>query len=195
MINREKLQQLVEVFYQPTFKTFYVNSLDSENFVRPLGVFVSLGITTSMKVLEDIRDIISETGGYNAVIGEISSVKSVGGQYLNTLEKAGSGVCQYPISEFPEGCMKEEEAREELKRMKELMQEDTSLDALKKYATKISKLQGLIEKLTETNGWALHVIQKDEAGDFKIYHKNINYLNEVGVEYRVGIYVSEGDLR
>lgn len=187
-INREKIHNLVEVFYQPTFKTFYVNSVDSETFVKPLGVFVSLGITTSMKVLEDIKNIIVNTGGYSAIVAEISS-KRVAGQFLNTLIETENPK-QYKLTEFDSSIMNEEQARAELGRMRELMSPNQDLEILKEYAPKISRLQDLIDKLTSTQGWDAHLIQNDN-GEYRIFHQYVNYKKEDEVEYRVGIYVSE----
>lgn len=188
-INREKIHSLVEVFYQPPFKTFYVNSVDGETFVKPIGVFVSLGITTSLKVLDDIRGIIDETKEYSAVLSEISS-KKIAGQFLNTVINTGSPH-QYKITNFSDQILDEEKAREELGKMKALMDPSQSLETLREYAPKISRLQDLIDKLTSTNGWDAHLIQKDdEKGEYRIFHQYINYKKENDVEYRVGIFVT-----
>lgn len=191
-ISRDKIHSLVEVFYQPSFKTFYVNSVDGETFVKPIGVFVSLGITTSLKVLEDIKNIIAGGEGYNAVLAEIES-KKVAGQFLNTV------VCtmnpkQYKITNFTEDIMNESEAMAELERMKGLMNPSQDLDILKEYAPKISRLQDLIDKLTSTHGWDAHLIQKEESGDYRIFHQYINYKREGELEYRLGIFVTENNV-
>lgn len=157
-INRDKVHSLVEVFYQPSFKTFYVNSVDGETFVKPVGVFVSLGITTSLKVLEDIKNIISGSEGYSATLAEIKS-KKVAGQFLNTVT-CTTGPKQYKITNLSEDIMGEEESKAELERMKNLMNPSQNLDILKEYAPKISRLQDLIDKLTSTHGWDAHLIQK-----------------------------------
>ena len=73
-INREKLHNLVGLIYSPTYKTFYVNSLDGMSFVKPYGIFVSLGITTSKRTLEEVRQQIA-AHGYDTAIAEISSIK------------------------------------------------------------------------------------------------------------------------
>ena len=188
-INRDKIHSLVEVFYQPPFKTFYINSVDGETFVKPIGVFVSLGITTSLKVLEDIRGIINDSDEYNAVLSEISSHK-VAGQFLNTVIKTGNPK-QYKIVDLPESVMDEEKSKEELQRMKGLMDPSQSLETLKEYAPKISRLQDLIGKLTSTNGWDAHLIQREDNGEYRIFHQYINYKKEGDVEYRVGILVTD----
>ena len=188
MIFREKINEVVEVFYQQNFKTFYINSIDGKNFVKPVGVFVSLGITTSLKSLEDIRSVIANTEGYSAVIAEISS-KKVGNQFLNTVINLETPK-QYTLSNSGENILNKTEAEEELNKLKEKMNTDEDITILQKYAPKISKLQDLINKLTVSNGWESHSIQKD-GEDYKIYHQNVNYKKEGDIEYRIGIFVSE----
>lgn len=188
-INRDKVHSLVEVFYQPSFKTFYVNSVDGETFVKPIGVFVSLGITTSLKVLEDIKNIIAGSEGYKAVLAEIKS-KKVAGQFLNTVTSTIDPK-QYKIENLSEDIMNEGESRAELERMKGVMDPSQDLDILKEYAPKISRLQDLMDKLTSTHGWDAHLIQKEKSGDYRIFHQYINYKKEGDLEYRVGIFVTE----
>ena len=188
MIFREKINEVVEVFYQQNFKTFYINSIDGKNFVKPVGVFVSLGITTSLKSLEDIRSVIANTEGYSAVIAEISS-KKVGNQFLNTVINLETPK-QYILNNSGENILNKTEAEEELNKLKEKMNTDEDITILQKYAPKISKLQDLINKLTTSSGWESHSIQKDDE-DYKIYHQNVNYKKEGDIEYRIGIFVSE----
>lgn len=188
-INRDKVHSLVEVFYQPSFKTFYVNSVDGETFVKPIGVFVSLGITTSLKVLEDIKNIIAGSEGYKAVLAEIKSRK-VAGQFLNTVTNTMNPK-QYKIENLSEDIMNESESRAELERMKGMMDPSQDLEILKEYAPKISRLQDLMDKLTSTHGWDAHLIQKEKSGDYRIFHQYINYKKEGDLEYRVGIFVTE----
>lgn len=188
-INRDKVHSLVEVFYQPSFKTFYVNSVDGETFVKPIGVFVSLGITTSLKVLEDIKNIIAGSEGYKAVLAEIKS-KKVAGQFLNTVTSTMDPK-QYKIENLSEDIMNEGESRAELEKMKGMMDPSQDLDILKEYAPKISRLQDLMDKLTSTHGWDAHLIQKEKSGDYRIFHQYINYKKEGDLEYRVGIFVTE----
>lgn len=188
-INREKIHDLVEVFYQPTFKTFYINSTNGTTFIKPIGVFVSLGITTSMKVLEDIKSIINSTEEYEATIVEISS-KRVAGQFLNTIINREDPK-QYKLTSFSENIMDEKKSKEKLEEMKNLMSPEQDLEVLRTYAPRISRLQDLIDKLTTTNGWDAHLIQEKEDGEYRIYHQYVNYRKDGDIEYRVGIYVCE----
>ena len=186
-ISREKIHELVEVFYQPTFKTFYVNSIDEETFIKPIGVFVSLGITTSLKVVNSIKEIISGYN-YNTKIVEISS-RNINGQFLNTI--ISENPHQYRIDESDK-ILEHDKALEELCRLKALMKPEESLDTLQYYAPKIQKLQGLIDELNKNpQGWENHVIKLEDDGNYKIFHKLVNYKKTDDMEYRIGIFVSE----
>lgn len=187
-INREKIHDLVEVFYQPTFKTFYINSTNGVNFVKPVGVFVSLGITTSMKVLEDIKEVINSTEEYEASLVEISS-KKIAGQFLNTV--INDNPKQYKLTDFSENIMDEKAARDYLEKIKGLMSPDQDLGVLKDYAPRVSRLSELIDKLTSTNGWDAHLIQDCGNGEYRIFHQYVNYKKEDDLEFRIGIYVKE----
>lgn len=195
-ISKETIHELVEVFYQPPFKTFYINSSDGETFIKPLGVFVSLGITTSLRVLQDIRDVLSKSSGLSARLAEIKSQK-IAGQFLNYIvPKKESDIVQYNMAEFPDLCMDEDTAKNLLKRMKEKMisSEKSDVISLYDYCPKISKLSELIDKLNSNPvGWRDHMIQETPEGEYRIFHKKVNYQrSEIdGSEYRIGIYVTE----
>lgn len=187
-ISREKIHEIVEVFYQPTFKTFYVNSVDEKTFIKPIGVFVSLGITTSPKVIDSIGEVIAGYG-YETKVVEISSRK-LNGQYLNTIVSETPE--QYEMEES-ENTLGKEKASSELSRLKEFMDPTEDLETIQKYSPKIQKLQELIDELNRTpDGWSSHVI-KIEDDDYKIFHKQINYKKSEDVEYRIGIFVSSKD--
>lgn len=191
MVDKKKIHELVGVFYRPTYKTFYVNSVDGESFIKPTGVFVSLGITTSLKVIEDIRNTITENTEYVAQIAEISS-KKIGSQFINTITNIDNPQ-QYRLESFGDNVLDEEQARKELENMMELMNPQQDLSILNEYAPKISRLQDLINKLTDSDGWDSHAIQRiDESeGSYGVFHKLVNYRVDNDVEYRLGIYVRE----
>lgn len=187
-INREKLHNLVGVIYQPTYKTFYVNSLDGIEVVKPYGIFVSLGITTSKRTMEEVRQQIT-AHGYETSIAEISSIKDGStGQFINTLMGVKDPV-QYPVTDYdPETVFDKEAAEEELDRLKSLLTVDQDLEILKQTSLKVSKLTDLINKLN-AGGWTNHYIQID-GNTYRIFHRFVNYKREGEVEYRIGIFVS-----
>lgn len=189
MINKKDVEKIVEIFYQPNFKLFYINSLDGEKFIKNIGIFVSLGITTSKKILEDIRDILNNNKEFKATIVEISS-KKISGQYCNTIVNFNPE--QYMVTDFGDNVMDKEKALSELEKLKSLMSPEDDIENLRIYAPQISKLNTLIEKLNVNNGWENHLIQNDD-GDFKIFHKYVNYKKENDLEYRIGIYVTNNN--
>lgn len=184
-VSREEVHRLVEIFYQHEFKTFYINSIDGKEFIKPFGIFVSLGLTTSMSTLDNIKSILEENG-YTVKIAEISS-KKVGSQYLNVLTK-NDNPSQYRV--IGDDCtFGKEEAEAELKRLESNLSVDVDLDTLAKLSPRVSSLRKLIEKLSSTNGWEDHLIRVDSDGEYSIFHKNVNYKKDGDLEYRVGIYV------
>ena len=189
MISREKVHDLVRLFYHPTYKTFYINSEDGKEFTKPLGVFVSLGITTSMRTLNNIKDFIESNKEYKAEIVEISS-KKVDDQFLNTVINKNNP-SQYRLEELPSGIMTKEEVMQELDSMKSHMNPAASLETITEYSHRVHKLQYLVDRLDETNGWDSHMIQKGEDSDYRIFHLNVNYDKREGIEYRIGILVNE----
>lgn len=189
MMIKEKLRDLISVFYRNTFKIFYINSCDGETFTKPLGLFVSLGITTSPSILENMREIL-ESSGYTATICEISS-KRFGGQYLNTITDQEFPK-QYELTEFDDDILDRDGAISLLNSYKKDINQDQDIELLKYLVPHAARLEELINKLDRTSGWDLHLIQKiDDTENFKIFHKFVNYKQVDGVEYRLGIYVSE----
>lgn len=192
-INREKIKELVEIFYQPVFKTFYINSLDGITLVKPDSVFVSLGMTTSMKGIEGMRDIIESSGGYEAEIVEISSRKILG-QFINKVTKKSPS--QYEVTELPEGVMDRDKALEEVENLREMLSVDQDISILNKVAPKVNQLQKMINKFDQQGLWEEQYILKpeDESGcEYKVFLKHVNYRQDpnTGLEYRIGILVRE----
>ena len=94
-VHKDRIHELVEIFYQRRFKTFYVNSENGKTFSTPSGVFVSLGITTPLRVLWDMQKVLSQE--YNACLAEIKS-DIVGGQYMNIVtDRKEDEIAQYII--------------------------------------------------------------------------------------------------
>jgi hypothetical protein len=192
MTIRKKIRDIIEIFYNRSiFKIFNINSLDGKVFSHLEGVFVSLGITTSMKMLKDIAEVINtEDNGFKATIVEISSKKVVN-QYLNTVTKRDN-VEQFLISDLNNPSLLDKEASEKLlNELKQRLTEKTSLEELKNLTPRISKLASLIQKLDKSSGWDSHMIQESEEEFYRIFHKFINYKKVEDVEYRIGIYVEE----
>lgn len=195
MVSREEIHELVGLFYRSSYKTFYVNSSNGKDLLsKPRGVFVSLGMTTSRRVLENIRDFLGGSKKYVSRIAEISSVK-VGEQYLNTLSENNSDPQQYRLTVYPEGVMGKDAAMEELEMLRSKMNPAASLETLTEYSHKLNKLRYLVDRLDESHGWDSHLIQKVDDSDYCMFHCNVNYERRDGVEYRLGILVQENNDR
>jgi len=186
VVNVDKLKKLIEVFYQPPFKIFYVNSTDAKTFIKPIGVFVSLGITTSPKVLSNIKNIIDSDPNFNAIVANITS-KKVNDQYLNTL--IGENEQQYRIENLPPNVLDKTQAEEELDRLHEKMSVKENLEVLQKYAPKVSQLQDLISDINSRDDWENQLIQKDDEENYRIFHRLVNYQKLEDTEFRLGIFV------
>jgi len=184
MIEKNRIQELINVFYQQPFKIFYVNSEDCENFVKPKGLFISLGITTSMKTLESIGQVIANT--YPESTPRVAELKSrciSGNQFLNTITD-NSNPQPYTISELPKNAFTRDEAIQELDRLRGLIKSSGDLDAM----VLTQKLQELVDKFDQVDGWDDLRILKVE-NDYKTFHTIANYKKEGEFEYRIGIYV------
>ena len=193
-MNRDKLCSIVEVFYQSSFKTFFINSIDGENFIKPVGIFVSLGITSSMDVIESVRNSIQNAAPeYTAKVVEISS-KKVLGRYLNTV--TNNVPSQYILTEFPEGALDKDSAEEELKKLKAMLTPDADMKTLQETTLKVQRLNELLSRFSDDT-WNSHFIVPGDDNDYKLFHKYVNYRSEGEgdnmVEYRIGIFVIENE--
>lgn len=192
MVNREEVNELVNIFYHKTkYKLFNVNSVNGEEFTKPLGIFVSLGMTTSLKQIQDITSAISHCKGYTARVAELGSIK-IGGIYLNYLTGADP-IQQYPLDEGnSEGLMNRDEVLETISKLVEQSKDlNTSQAELVEISGKLNKLTYLNNQLEESDGWSTHAIMED--GDYKIYHLRLNYKKDPdsNIEYRIGIFVED----
>lgn len=184
-LDKDKVHEIVEIFYQkPPFKTFYVNSTDGVNFCKPLGVFISLGITTSFKVLTDLAKILCRTPGMTARVAEIVSTK-VEGQFLNVLSDSIPDT-QYevnPETVAPSKVLGKSEAEAQLQ---ELMDQGKTEQYM--------KLRDTIARVQEdpAGAWTNKQVMCLDNGGYRVFHRLVNYRKDVDdTEYRLGIYVDE----
>lgn len=184
MLEKKQLHELIKVFYQQPFRIFYVNSDNGENFSKPTGLFISLGLTTSIKTIEGLKAVISNTYPERIVkLVELKSKCVFGDQFLNTVTENDSPK-PYVISEYPENSMDKEESEKELSRIKEEIKNSKDVNLI----VSAQKLQELIDRLSLSDTWDSHKILKVDS-DYKIFHTITNYKREGDVEYRIGIYV------
>lgn len=186
MVNKEKVHELVSIFYRSNFKTFYINSEDGKEFSKPGAVFVSLGITTSMSQIDNVKNILTGCGDYSVKVVEIGS-KKIGDTYLNFVSRENPE--QYFLDDPPKDLLDREGTQEKIR---ELEQKIVNSDAptMSVLGKLIQRLRYLSDQLDRSGGWETHRIKAEEE-DYKIYHLLVNYRKDSGVEYRVGLLVDE----
>ena len=115
----------------------------------------------------------------------------MGEQYINTVISSDGFPKQYRLENIPSDTMDKEQSIAELEKMKGLMTPESDLEVLTKYGSRVQRLQYLVDKLNESNGWPTHVIQRCGDSDYRIYHLLVNYVKRDEIEYRIGILVNE----
>lgn len=191
-IKKDDIKRLVEIKYSNTFKVYYINSVDGVKTTKPIGCFVSLGMTSSMEKIKDIANWINLEGEYTAEIAEISSVKKDENNYINTITKLGvDSISQYELKNLDKSIMDRKKSIDELNRLKAKSKKETNLGKLSDLVIKSNKLKDLIDILDESedNGWNHHSIQRDKKVHYSIYHKFVNYEKVGDIEKRIGIYI------
>lgn len=193
--DKEKIKEIVEVFYQAPFKVFGVNSEDGESFSKISGVFVSLGLTTPLQTLIEIKNILNNTKGHKARLAELESTKFCG-QFLNRItEKSEDEIKPYELKS-PENSYDEKQTRELIdtlvNKCKPRSDEGINIENnIGEIIQDIQKIKELQQYLNTSRGWEDSVIVKKE-NDYKIFRKTSNF-NQVSneINYRIGIYVEE----
>lgn len=181
------LRDIVELFYHSPFKIFNINSVDGETMIKPLGYFISLGITTSLDQLRLIRDYISRSDyGIEAKLVKICSVKSDKyGDYLNTiLPTPEDEITKYP-SPIPNDIqiLELQDVANLLREIRAQVQKGDYKSCLFQ-----QKLNDVLDKIG--GDWDSYAVQiKDnEPG---VFHRYINYIKTTNSEYRIGIYATK----
>lgn len=181
MIDSERIHNLVEIFYQkPPFKTFYVNSLDGQEFVKPVAVFVSLGITTSVKVMTDLAEVLGRTPGISTKLVELRSTR-IGQHYMN-----------YVTNDVDPGQYQVDPGTVAPKRV--IMGKENVILELDHITDPVEymKLKEVYNRIESENSWDTQGVLCLGDG-YRVFHSICNYKREGEHEYRLGIYVEETD--
>lgn len=194
VVDKEEIREIVRVFYQSPFKVFYVNSDDGENFSKINGCFVSLGLTTSLKTIQDICKILNSTKGYTARLAELKSSR-VCGQFLNSITGKKEDEVQAYDLDFPKDSydkkgsdMLLENLAEKYKNPENQLQGEELMELVRE----IQSIKELQQKISRVSGWDECSIFKDQDGEYKIFQKHSNYQElPDDVCYRIGIYVEK----
>lgn len=196
VVDKDKIKEIVEVFYQAPFKVFSVNSEDGKSFSKISGVFVSLGLTTPIQTLIEIKNILNNVKGHKARLAELESTKFCG-QFLNKItEKTEDMIKPYDLS-APENSYDEKQTQALLDQLiqkckPQLNNEEINIENnLEVIIQDIQKIKELQQYLNTSGGWKDSVIVK-KGSDYKIFRKisNYNQINDE-INYRIGIYVEE----
>lgn len=180
------LRDIVEMFYQPPFKIFNVNSIDGKTIVKPFGYFISLGITTSLDVLNNIKNYISKSDyGFDAKLVELESIRSEEyGDFLNVLSDIPEDKIKKYRSTPPENIKVYDK-----KEVDELLESYNKKIESGDYSCSLKKKE-LLDLTKKINSWDDHCIQeKDNV--LGIFHKFVNYKKTDKAEFRIGIYVTK----
>ena len=190
MINQDykiTIKDIVELFYHSPFKIFNINSVDGETMVKPFGYFISLGITTSLESLKNIRDYISKSDyGFEARLVEICSVRSeLYGDYLNTLLSTSEDDIKKYETSFSEEyqLLGKDEIDEYLKDLSLKIQNGDF-----RFSPVRQKLLEVLDKIGDD--WGIKTVQIKD-GVPNVFHKYVNYKKIGDSEYRIGIYVTK----
>lgn len=190
-VDKDKIREIVEVFYQAPFKVFSVNSEDGKSFSKISGVFVSLGLTTPIQTLIEIKNILNNTKGHKARLAELESTKFCG-QFLNKItEKTENEIKPYDL-DSPENSYDEKETKVLIEELVQKCRSGEIVDySLSGIIQDIQKIKELQQYLDASNGWKDSVIIKKD-NDYKIFRKISNYnQSNQDINYRIGIYVEE----
>lgn len=190
-VDKDKIREIVEVFYQAPFKVFSVNSEDGKSFSKISGVFVSLGLTTPIQTLIEIKNILNNTKGHKARLAELESTKFCG-QFLNKItEKTENEIKPYDL-DSPENSYDEKETKALIEELVQKCRSGEIVDySLGGIIQDIQKIKELQQYLDASSGWKDSVIIKKD-NDYKIFRKISNYnQSSQDINYRIGIYVEE----
>ena len=192
-VDKERVKEIIEVFYQAPFKVFNVNTEDGQSFSNVSGVFVSLGLTTPLQTLEEIKNILNNTKGHKARLAELKSTRYYG-QFLNQItEKEEEEIKPYKL-DTPKESYDEAQTDKLLEEMISICKSsqndpNNNIGEITQNILKIKELQGLINS---TGGWEDSVIFKKSSGEYKVFRKTSNYYQvDDNVNYRIGIYVEK----
>ena len=192
-VDKERVKEIVEVFYQAPFKVFNVNTEDGQSFSNVSGVFVSLGLTTPLQTLEEIKNILNNTRGHKARLAELKSTRYYG-QFLNQITEKDEGDVKPYKLDIPKDSYDEAQTEKLLEEMISICKSsqndpNNNIGEITQNILKIKELQGLINS---TGGWNDSVIFKKSSGEYKVFRKTSNYYQvDDNVNYRIGIYVEK----
>lgn len=201
-INRVSVTKVVDGCYGSSYRIFTVNSSDKYSYDKSHGLFVSLGINTSMATLRSVRNELSRFfPSSNVRIVEIES-RLINGLYLNCITN-DSNVRQFSSSDSSEWSTLDEDGLNDLilSLKDKLVENKNDMDLVVNYSSKISKISKVLDKFNiGTYNWedySVQVIDTDSEFRVVVVSNKSNYNQEfelfkgksIFVHKRIGIYV------
>lgn len=201
LINKEMITRVVDELYPSKYKIFTINSEDGINIVKPIGLFVSLGITTSMSTIQMICKKINSSLDISSCVSEIES-RMVSGVYVNKVTKT-ENVSQYDSGILSNGTLIDKnQLLGMIKDVKDKMITSNDDDEFMRYNNILYKLSKISRKMKSSEPFSsgnYSVIVNDANDRFNasIVNNKINYTqyNEINnginiiVHKRIGILI------
>lgn len=191
-MTKQDIENTVSLFYPAGIKVYYINSASGSELTPPYRrVFVSLGITSSIKTISEIKDSLNNINYLNATLATLKTTRNASGRYFNEVVRIGDYTKddQYIATKITGG------------EFEKILDRAAALDVYEEllhseHVEQANELKELIRRLDEKDCWdtlavCFNII--DNVPTISPFHRYINYYvdPENGTEYRIGILVEE----
>ena len=201
LINKEMITRVVDELYPSKYKIFTINSEDGINIVKPIGLFVSLGITTSMSTIQMICKKINSSLNISSYVSEIES-RMVSGVYVNKVTKT-ENVSQYDSGILSNGTLIDKnQLLGMIRDVKDKMITSKDDDEFMRYNNILYKLSKISRKMKSSEpfsdeNYSVIVSDNNDRFNASLVNNKINYMqyNEINnginiiVHKRIGILI------
>lgn len=201
-MTRESISRIVDGIYPSSYRVFTVNTWDRYTLSkRPIGLFVSLGITTSIVTMRKVRDEIVKSYP-NTYMSELES-RFIDGVYVNYVSDVNDNIDQY--DQLGSECwrsLSEKDLNDKIMELKDkIAKAGDDVDLVMNYSSKISSISKVLNKfLNGTYNWSdftVNVIDTDTEFRVATLNKKINFIQSseehdgktMSVYKRIGIFV------
>lgn len=201
MISKEIVTRVVDSCYSSPYKVFTINSYDGYRVTKPLGLFISLGVTTSMKTMSIVLNELRSQLRCNVVLGEIAS-KYIDGRYINNVVAQGDEVTQYSSDSITEGLrLTVDELRDFIFDTKSKIVKNVDDDNMViELTNRLTKMLKVLNKMESNPSLYQQANLIDDKGLFDIYviNNNVNYVQHqeelngatMTIHKRIGILIN-----
>lgn len=204
LINKESITRVVDECYPGNkYKIFTINSSDGVTMDEyPTGLFVSLGITTSMDTLKLVSNSINEKLNTNSVISEVES-RVIDKKYINKVSrKLVTDQYRIPYKESDSIKVDKEYLTNLVNEFKSKITDNMDdNDIVMEYSYRIYKICKVMRKMSsgsvKLDDYMIDITNTDKEFSILIINKKINYVQEkenyngeeIAVHKRIGILI------